>query len=79
VRREWTAFRRRQDARRRNRRQEFKLCSAESAAKLRKDPAPFAAKLDKAIIDSQAKDYPLDRCPTSGKALGSMREPVKLC
>jgi hypothetical protein len=56
----------------------FKLCSAECADKLQKDPQGYLDKLDRAAVDSQVADYPLDTCPISGKKLGSMGEPVKL-
>ena len=56
----------------------FKLCSADCAAKLRKDPAAFAAKLDQAVMDAQLADYPLIRCPISGRKLGATGEPAKL-
>lgn len=56
----------------------FKLCSAECAEKLRKDPQAYVEKLDRAVVAAQLADYPLDRCPISGKQLGSMGDPVKL-
>ena len=56
----------------------LKLCSAECAEKLRKDPQTYVAKLDRAVVEAQVADYPLDRCPISGKPLGSMGEPAKI-
>ena len=56
----------------------FKLCSAECAEKLKKDPQQYLEKLDRAIVDAQVADYPLDTCPISGKKLGAMGDPVKL-
>lgn len=56
----------------------FKLCSAECAAKLQKDQPVYLEKLDRAVVDLQVADYPLDACPISAKKLGSMGEPVKL-
>lgn len=55
-----------------------KVCSAACGEKLRKEPQPFMARLDRATVDLQLPDYPLDRCPISGKPLGSMGEPVRL-
>lgn len=56
----------------------IKLCSAECAEKLQKDPQDYLAKLDQAVAETQLADYPLETCPISGKPLGSMGEPVKL-
>ena len=55
-----------------------KLCSPECAEKLQKEPQVYLAKLDRAVVDTQQFDYPLDACPISGKKLGSMGEPVKV-
>lgn len=52
----------------------YKLCSEACAPKLRKAAPAYLAKLDRAVIDAQLADYPLDRCPVSGKQLGSMGE-----
>ena len=56
----------------------IKLCSAECAERLQKEPQVYLAKMDRAVVDTQLADYPLDACPISGKKLGSMGEPVKL-
>jgi len=42
----------------------------------KKDPTPFLAKLDAAVIAEQKDGYPLKTCPISGLTLGSMGEPV---
>ncbi|MEY4674239.1 MAG: hypothetical protein RL148_2023 [Planctomycetota bacterium] len=56
----------------------FKVCCEKCQAKVEKDPAPFAAKLDAAIVAAQLPHYPLDVCAVAGKKLGSMGDPVKL-
>ena len=45
-------------------------------AKVEKDAASFAKKLDEAIVADQKKGYPLDTCVISGKKLGSMGDAV---
>ncbi len=42
----------------------------------KKDPSPFLAKLDAAVIAEQKDGYPLKKCPISGLKLGSMGEPI---
>ncbi len=42
----------------------------------KKDPAPFLATLDAAVIAQQTDGYPLKKCPISGLKLGSMGEPI---
>lgn len=56
----------------------FKVCCEKCQAKVEKDPAPFAKKLDEAIVAAQLPHYPLDVCAVAGKKLGSMGDPVKL-
>ena len=56
----------------------LKLCSPECADKVRNDPQTHIGKLDRAVVEAQLADYPLDRCPVSGKPLGSMGEPAKI-
>lgn len=56
----------------------FKTCCTKCKAKVEKDPATFAAKLDSKIVAQQLPGYALDTCPISGKKLGSMGEPVQL-
>ncbi len=56
----------------------FMTCCKKCQAKVEKDPAPFAAKLDAAIVAQQAASYPLTTCPISGKKLGAMGDPHKL-
>ncbi len=55
----------------------FKTCCDKCKAKVEKDPAPFAAKLDAAIVASQLPGYPLTTCPISKKPLGSMGDPIQ--
>lgn len=56
----------------------FKLCSTGCQEKLTKDAAFFASKLEQAAIALQLPDYPLDRCPISGRPLGTAVKPVDL-
>lgn len=46
-----------------------KLCCAGCKDKLTADPAGFIAKLDKAVIAAQSKEYKLTQCPVSGETL----------
>jgi len=50
--------------------------SEASAKQFAEDPAPYLAKLDQAVVETQLADYPLTTCPVSGKELGGMGEPV---
>ena len=56
----------------------FKTCCDKCMAKVKADPAKFAAKLDAAIQKQQDMHYPLAVCAVSGEKLGSMGEPVPL-
>jgi YHS domain-containing protein len=56
----------------------FMTCCDKCKAKVEKDPAAFAKKLDEAIVQQQLAAYPLDVCVISGKKLGSMGDPIKL-
>jgi hypothetical protein len=56
----------------------YKLCSKECAAKIEKDVAGFADKLDAARIAAQKPRYPLTTCPVSGKPLDSMGGPKEV-
>lgn len=56
----------------------FLTCCDKCKAKVEKEPAPFAKKLDDAIAAQQRPTYPLDTCPVSGEKLGGMGEPVEL-
>ncbi|MCA8972661.1 MAG: hypothetical protein KDC95_22935 [Planctomycetes bacterium] len=38
--------------------------------------AKFLKALDKAVVEAQGDDYPLDSCPISGEKLGSMGRPI---
>lgn len=42
----------------------------------KKDSAPVLAALDTTVIEQQMAEYPLESCPISKQALGSMGEPV---
>jgi YHS domain-containing protein len=56
----------------------FMTCCEKCKAKIEKDPATWAKKLDEALIAGQAAHYPLTTCVVSGRKLDSMGEPVKL-
>ena len=56
----------------------FTTCCGNCQAKIEKDPETYVAKLDAAVIAQQEASYPLDKCPISGKALGSMGDPHKM-
>lgn len=45
------------------------LCCAGCVKKVEADPAAIIAKLDKAVIAAQSKNYKLKQCPVSGEAL----------
>lgn len=53
-----------------------RVASDEEKSAFMKEPAKFMAELDKAVVEAQAKDYPLKKCPVSGEELGSMGKPV---
>lgn len=48
-----------------------RLCCAGCKKKLEADPAAYVAKLDKAVIAAQTKQYNLKQCPISGEALNA--------
>ncbi|GAB4553592.1 MAG: hypothetical protein Tsb0013_16020 [Phycisphaerales bacterium] len=52
-----------------------RLLNAEAVATFKADPEKHLESLDKAIIEAQLDNYPMDTCPVGGK-LGSMGEPV---
>jgi YHS domain-containing protein len=54
-----------------------RLGSQKSAQTFMKDPAPYLAKLDAAVIAAQLESYPLDVCIISGEPLDAMGEPVQ--
>jgi hypothetical protein len=56
----------------------FKLCCKKCTAKLEKDVATYAKKVDAAIVAAQLPKYPLNTCPVSGEKLGGMGEPVRI-
>jgi YHS domain-containing protein len=56
----------------------FMTCCEKCQAKIEKDPATWAKKLDEALVAGQSAHYPLETCVISGKKLGSMGDPVKL-
>ncbi len=51
-----------------------RLCCSGCQDKLAANPAAFIAKLDQAVIATQAKSYTATVCPISGEPLGSMGE-----
>jgi hypothetical protein len=48
---------------------ELRVCCKKCVGKVKEDAAPWIAKLDKAVAEKQAADYPLDTCPVSGDKL----------
>ena len=56
----------------------IRLCCKRCDKAFIKNPKSYLAKLDKAIIEKQTKDYPLTDCPVSGEPLGSMGKPVEM-
>jgi hypothetical protein len=55
-----------------------RFCCGGCEKKFKEDIAANMAKLDKAAIDQQSKDYPLEVCPLSGEKLGSMGDPIEV-
>jgi len=53
-----------------------RFCCPDCIKDFKADPAKYVAKLDEAVIKQQSEKYPLEKCPISGEALGSMGEPV---
>lgn len=49
-----------------------KVCCGNCAKKVAKNPKPYLAKLDAAVIAQQTAHYPLSKCLISGKKLGAM-------
>ncbi len=47
----------------------FKTCCTKCQAQVEANPAPCAAKLDKALVAAQLASYPLDTCMITGKPL----------
>jgi hypothetical protein len=46
------------------------LCCAGCVKKVDADPATYLSKIDAAIVEKQAADYPFDKCVVSGETLG---------
>ncbi|NNE07039.1 MAG: hypothetical protein HKN20_00625 [Gemmatimonadetes bacterium] len=55
---------------------EITFCCKSCVGDFKKEPAAFVEKLDAMIIETQLPIYPLDTCPVSGEALGSMGDPI---
>lgn len=55
-----------------------KTCCNNCASAVKADPAKAFEALDKAAIEAQDADYPLETCAVSGEALGSMGPPVNV-
>lgn len=51
-----------------------RLCCASCERKVRRNPAGALAKVQRAAVEAQTKDYPLKTCPVSGRPLPA--EPV---
>ena len=55
-----------------------KVCCGKCAKKVAKAPAPYLAKLDKAVLAQQGANYPLETCPVSGKRLDTAKKVVEV-
>jgi len=55
-----------------------RFCCKMCRSDFKKDPAPFMAKLDAAVIAQQGEHYPLTTCPISGEELGGMGEAINI-
>ncbi|MBU0691617.1 hypothetical protein KKC97_06265 [bacterium] len=56
---------------------EIQFCCSSCVETFRQNPDKYLKKLDKEIIKTQSKDYPLTTCVVSGEELGTMGPPVK--
>jgi len=54
----------------------IRLCCKPCVAKVAENPAKYLAKVDAALIRTQAETYPLETCVVTGKALDAMGGPV---
>jgi len=43
-----------------------RFCTADALEKFNENPEPFIAALDKAVVEKQSKDYPVETCPVMG-------------
>lgn len=57
---------------------QVKLCCGGCVKPASSDAAKTIAKLDEAVIAAQSENYEPTTCPTSGKKLGSMGDPINL-
>lgn len=57
---------------------EIRFCCAGCPKKFESDLAGNLTKVDEAIVEQQAADYPLTTCVVSGAELGSMGEPIEM-
>lgn len=56
----------------------MKFCCASCLPKAEAEPEKYIEKLDQAVIEEQAADYPLETCVISGQPLDSMGDPVNM-
>jgi hypothetical protein len=56
----------------------MKTCCNNCKATVEGDPAKASEKLDAAVKEKQAADYPLETCVVSGEKLGSMGDPIEV-
>ncbi len=54
-----------------------RLCCKGCIKPVKKDPAKYIAKVNKAVVKAQLASYPLETCPVSGEKLGSMGDPIE--
>lgn len=56
----------------------LRLCCKRCMRMFDNDPAGYVAKLDKAVMNAQRDDYPMNTCIIAGGKLGSMGEPYEI-
>ncbi len=56
----------------------LRVCCKSCTKKVTKDPAPYLATINAALIEAQLATYPLDTCVVSGKEMSEVEEPVNL-
>jgi hypothetical protein len=55
-----------------------RLCCKGCERQFKASPKKFIEILDKAVADTQRKDYPLETCVVAGGMLGSMGKPTEM-
>ena len=57
---------------------ELRFANEENLQSFKEHPQQYLGKLDEKMIENQLPLYPLDTCPITGEALGSMGEPINV-